>query len=36
MLSGEAESGQVIRLKLEDIKSVIDKKAIVDDATAIN
>ncbi|MGB4420475.1 MAG: AAA family ATPase, partial [Candidatus Saccharimonadales bacterium] len=36
MLSGEAESGQVIRLKLEDIKSVIDKKAIVDDATVAN
>jgi len=34
MLSGTAESGQVIKLKLEDIKSIIDKKIAVDDMTA--
>lgn len=35
MLSDEAESGQVIKLKLDDIKSIIDKKTAVDDATAV-
>jgi len=35
MLSGAAESGQVIKLKLEDIKSIIDKKIAVDEMTAI-
>ncbi len=34
MLSGTAERGQVIKLKLEDIKSIIDKKIAVDDMTA--
>lgn len=34
MLSGTAESGQVIKLKLEDIKSIIDKKIAIDDMTA--